>query len=172
MSQAFLGTIRLVAFNFAPVGWALCQGQSLPIAENPALFSLLGTFFGGDGQQSFTLPDLRGRVAVGQGQGPGLSVYNQGQVGGAESVSLAVTQAPAHSHTIMAAANVTAHNPEPTHALGTPGTAVRLYGTNEPTALAPSSIGTFGSGAAHENRQPFLALNYIIALTGIFPSQS
>ena len=172
MSQAFLATIRLIGFNFAPVGWALCQGQTLPIAQNPALFSLLGTFFGGDGQQTFNLLDLRGRVAVGEGQGPGLSSYAQGQTGGMETVSLNVAQAPAHTHTMMAAANVTAPNPGPGLALGTPATAVRLYGANSPTALSPGSIGSFGSSAPHENRQPFLALNYIIALQGIFPSQN
>jgi microcystin-dependent protein len=172
MSQAFLGTIRLVGFNFAPVGWALCQGQTLSISQNAALFSLLGTFFGGDGRQTFSLPDLRGRVAVGQGQGPSLSSYAQGQTGGSERVPLDVAQIPAHTHTMMAAANVTAPNPGPGLALGTPATAVRLYGTNLPTGLSPASIGPFGSGNAHENRQPFLALNYIIALTGIFPSRN
>jgi microcystin-dependent protein len=172
MSNPFLGTIRLVGFNFAPVDWALCQGQSLSIAQNTALFSLLGTYFGGDGVQTFNLPDLRGRVAVGQGQGPGLSNYSQGQAAGGETVTLTAGQAPAHSHTLMAAANVTAPNPGPSLALGTPAAAVRLYGANSPTALGPASIGPFGSGGAHENRQPYLALNYIIALTGIFPSRS
>jgi microcystin-dependent protein len=172
MSDPFIATIRLVGFNFAPVGWALCQGQALPISQNTALFSLIGTYFGGDGVNTFNLPDLRGRVGVSQGQGTGLSNYNQGQTGGAESVSLAASQAPAHRHTLMAASNVTAPNPGPSLALGSSATAVQLYGTNSPTALASGSIGTFGSSAAHENRQPFLGLNYIIALTGIFPSRS
>jgi microcystin-dependent protein len=172
MSDPFIATIRLVGFNFAPVGWALCQGQSLPISQNTALFSLIGTFFGGDGVNTFNLPDLRGRVAVSQGQGTGLSNYNQGQVGGAESVSLAASQAPTHTHTMMAASNVTTPNPGPSLALGSPATAVQLYGTSSPTALTSGSIGAFGSGAAHENRQPFLGLNYIIALAGIFPSRS
>ena len=172
MSNAFLGTIRLVGFNFAPVGWALCQGQSLSIAQNTALFSLLGTFFGGDGQQNFNLPDLRSRVAIGQGQGPGLSPYVQGQTGGVETVALTGAQAPTHTHTMMAAANVTISNPGPNLVLGTPATAVKLYGSGAPTSLAPRSIGPFGSGNPHENRQPYLGLNYIIALTGIFPSRS
>ena len=173
MSDPFLGTIRLVGFNFAPVGWALCQGQALPIAQYTALFSLLGTYFGGDGVNTFNLPDLRGRVAVGQGQGPGLSNYSQGQTGGAETVSLAASQAPAHTHTLMAASNVTAApNPGPGLMLGTTASAVRLYGANAPTALAAGSIGTFGSSTGHENRQPFLGLNHIIALAGIFPSRS
>ena len=172
MSQAFLGTIRLVGFNFAPVDWALCQGQLLPISQNSALFSLLGTYFGGDGQQNFALPDLRGRVAISQGQGPGLSNYTQGQTGGVETVTLNSAQAPAHTHTLMAATNATGNNPGPGLALGTPAAAVRMYGASSPTPLAPASIGPFGSGLAHENRQPYLGLNYIIALAGIFPSQN
>ena len=120
MSQAFLGTIRLVGFNFAPVDWALCQGQLLPISQNSALFSLLGTYFGGDGQQNFALPDLRGRVAISQGQGPGLSNYTQGQTSGVETVTLNSAQVPAHTHTMMAATNVTGYNPGPGLALGTP----------------------------------------------------
>jgi microcystin-dependent protein len=172
MSTPFLGTIRLVGFNFAPVGWALCQGQTLTISQNTALFSLLGTFFGGDGVQNFNLPDLRGRVAVGQGQGPGLSSYVQGQTGGVETVGLTGNQAPTHTHAMMAAGNVTTSNPGPSLVLGTPAAAVKLYGSGAATALAPGSVAPFGSGVAHENRQPYLALNYIIALTGIFPSRS
>jgi microcystin-dependent protein len=172
MSDPFLGMIRLVGFNFAPIGWALCQGQVLPISQNTALFSLIGTTFGGDGVQTFNLPDLRGRVAVGQGQGPGLSPYAQGQTGGQEGVAFSVQEAPAHTHTLMAAGNVTTPNPGPSFALGTPAAAVRMYGAGSPTPLAASSIGSFGGSASHENRQPFLALNFIIALQGIFPSQN
>jgi microcystin-dependent protein len=172
MSAPFLGTIRLVGFNFAPVGWALCQGQTMQIAQNAALFSLLGTYFGGNGTQTFNLPDLRGRAAVGQGQGPGLANYNQGQSGGVETVSLASAEAPTHTHAMMAAANVTTPSPGPALAIGTPATAVKLYGGNAPTPLAPASIGNFGAGTPHENRQPYLGLNYIIALTGIFPSRN
>jgi microcystin-dependent protein len=172
MSEAFLGTIRLVGFNFAPVGWALCQGQAMPISQNTALFSLIGTTFGGDGMQTFNLPDLRGRVAVGQGQGPGLSPYAQGQTGGQEEVLLNIQQVPAHSHTLMAAGNMTTPNPGPTVALGTPAATVKMYGADAPAPLAASSIGNFGGGAPHENRQPFLTLNFIIALQGIFPSQN
>lgn len=172
MSTPFIGTIRLVAFNFAPVDWALCQGQSLPIAGNDALFALLGTTFGGDGQRTFNLPDLRGRVAVGQGQGPGLSNYVPGQLGGTEAITLTASQAPLHSHRLMAADNVTTPDPGPGLVLGTPATAVKLYGSSAPTPLAPTSIAPFGSSAPHENRQPYLGLNYIISLMGIFPQQS
>ena len=172
MSNPFLGTIRLVGFNFAPVGWALCQGQTLSISQNTALFALLGTYFGGNGQTTFNLPDLRGRVAVGQGQGPGLANYDQGQAGGAETVTLTGSQAPAHTHTMMAAANVTAPNPGPGVVLGAPAAAVKLYGSSAPTPLALGSVAPFGSGGPHENRQPSLALNYIIALAGIFPPRS
>ena len=172
MSDPFIGMIRLVGFNFAPIGWASCQGQSLPISQNTALFSLIGTTFGGDGVHTFNLPDLRSRVALGQGQGQGLSPYVQGQIGGQERVALTTQQAPAHTHTLMASGNVTTPNPGPTLALGTPGAAVRMYAAGSPTPLAPSSIGSFGGNASHENRQPFLALNFIIALQGIFPSQN
>ncbi len=171
MSEAFLGSIRLVGFNFAPVDWALCQGQLLPISQNTALFSLIGTYFGGDGVQTFGLPDLRGRVAISQGQGPGLSSYTQGQTGGFETVTLNSAQAPAHTHTLMAATNTTGYNHGPGLALGAPAAAVRMYGASSPTSLAPTSIGSFGSGNPHENRQPYLGLNYIIALAGIYPSQ-
>ncbi len=170
--DVFLGTVRLVGFNFAPVDWALCQGQALPIAQNPALFSLLGTYFGGDGVNTFNLPDLRGRIALGQGQGPGLSSCVMGQTGGQETVTLNGQQVPTHTHTLMASATATTPNPGPGLALGTPPAAVKIYGTASPTPLAFSSIGSFGSGTAHENRQPYLALNYIIALQGIFPSQN
>jgi microcystin-dependent protein len=172
MSEPFLGTIRLVGFNFAPVNWALCQGQLLPISQNTALFSLIGTYFGGDGQQTFALPDLRGRVAVSQGQGPGLSSYTQGQAAGFETVTLNSAQVPAHTHTLMASTNATGYNPGPGLALGTPAAAVRVYGASAPTPLASASIGQFGSSLPHENRQPYLGLNYIIALAGIFPSQN
>lgn len=172
MSDPFIGTIRLVAFNFAPVGWAMCQGQILPIQENTALFSLLGTYFGGDGVNNFGLPDLRGRIAIGQGQGPGLANYTQGQPGGAETVTLAGSDAPSHTHTLMAAASVTTPDPGPSVVLGTPAAAVRLYGAGAATPLASTSVAPFGSSVPHENRQPYLALNYIIALNGIFPSRS
>ncbi|HUC12090.1 MAG TPA: tail fiber protein [Stellaceae bacterium] len=172
MSNYFLGTIRLVGFNFAPVDWTLCQGQALSISQNSALFALLGTYFGGDGVNTFNLPDLRGRIALGQGQGPGLSPYVMGQTGGQETVTLNAQQVPAHTHTLMAAATATTANPGPGLALGTPPTAVKIYGSASPTPLAPSSVGSFGSSAAHENRQPYLTLNYIIALQGIFPSQN
>jgi len=172
MSDPFIGTIRLVGFNFAPVGWALCQGQPLPISQYTALFSLIGTYFGGDGVQTFNLPDLRSRAALGQGQGPGLSNYVQGQAGGQETVSLTTQQAPAHIHTMMAATDATTPNPGSGVVLGTPPAAVRMYGASSPTALSPGSIGPFGSGAPHENREPYLGLNYIIALEGIFPSRN
>src|SRR5487761_706908 len=162
MSTAFLGTIRLVGFNFAPVGWALCEGQTLSISQDTALFSLLGTYFGGNGQTTFNLPDLRGRVAVGQGQGPGLANYDQGQAGGSETVTLTGSQVPSHTHTMMAAANVTVANPGPGVVLGTPAAAVKLYGSSPPSRLGPESVGPFGSSPPHENRQPSLALNYII----------
>lgn len=177
-----LGEIRLVGFNFAPVGWALCNGQLLPISENDALFSLLGTTYGGDGSNTFGLPNLSARVVPGTGPspGPGLSSYAAGQLGGAETVTLNTNQLPAHTHPLGAGTTVNAtqaggQNPPPAGAY--PGTSTsELYGPATGTdALAAGSVtGTSlpaGGGLAHANVQPLLALNYIIALQGIYPSR-
>ncbi|HWA83495.1 MAG TPA: tail fiber protein [Fimbriimonadaceae bacterium] len=163
----FLGEIRPVGFTFAPQGWALCAGQILPIAQNTALFSLLGTTFGGDGVTTFALPDLRSRVAVGAGQGPGLTNYDLGQDGGVEQVSLASNQLPAHSHHVMASSQAAvAYSPES----GVPGKAARtVYGGGSNGTLAPDSLGMAGQGLPHENHQPFLSVLYVIALQGIYP---
>jgi len=180
MAQPFLGDIEAFAFNYAPNGWALCAGQSLPIAQNTALFSLLGTNFGGDGIRTFALPDLRGRIANGSGQGGGLSPYNLGQTAGEEThtLTLAQMQAGGHSHTIAAVNNGTiggANVPSAAVTLGSSyadeaGTpAVNIYSSAAPT-VAMGSLGATG-GQPHENRMPFLGLNYCIALQGIFPSR-
>ena len=171
MSEPFLGEIRIFTFGFAPKGWALCNGQLLQIAENDALFSLIGTVYGGDGVTTFALPDLRGRVNLGLGQGPGLSLYSLGQKGGAESVALTANQVGAHTHNIAAASSATAADPGSTVIPGTPAANTAFYASaGADTALAPSAIGSAGSGGAHENRQPFTVINYIIALNGIFPT--
>jgi microcystin-dependent protein len=170
-AQPFLGEVDLVAFNFEPQGWALCQGQLLSISQNTALFSLLGTQFGGNGQSTFALPDLRGRRIIGQGQGPGLSSYNVGGNGGEENVTLTIQQIPAHSHAPNA-------NSAPSGALTPEGNfwgsqnALALYSTSfSPVNMAPSLIGATGGGQPHGNMQPYLVMNYIIAMQGIYPAR-
>jgi microcystin-dependent protein len=164
----YLGEIRLVPFTFAPKGWALCAGQLLPINQNQALFALLGTNFGGDGRTTFALPDLRGRVPVGAGQGAGGSNYQVGSNGGEETVKLTVSQLPPHAHPVRAdsAASTTKN---PTGAVPASGGA---YGATTNAKMKAGMLGQTGGGQAHDNRQPYLSLNYIIALQGIFPSQN
>ncbi|HWY83619.1 MAG TPA: tail fiber protein [Roseiarcus sp.] len=174
MSQPFVGQIIAVGFNFAPVGWALCQGQLLPISENATLFQLIGTTFGGDGQTTFGLPDLRGRAALGMGQGPGLGSYVLGQAAGAESVALAGAQIGSHVHGLSAAATATTATPSSSVVLGTPAAATPIYATGGvgATLTAGAVSATPGGGQPHENRQPSLTVNYIISLFGVFPSQN
>jgi microcystin-dependent protein len=163
----FLGEIRLVAFSFAPQGWALCEGQLLPINQNTALFSLLGTMYGGDGRTTFALPDLRGRVPLGAGTGASGTAYAVGESGGEEAVSLAVGQLPSHGHSVAAAGGAaTKSNPSQSFPAG-----AKAYGTTHNVKMSGSMIGKSGSGKPHDNRQPFLGLTFIIALQGIFPSR-
>jgi microcystin-dependent protein len=166
MAEPFMGEIRLMSFNFAPREWALCNGQLLPIAQNQALFSLLGTMYGGDGRVNFALPDLRGRVAMHQGSG-----FSMGQRGGEEAHVLSQQELPAHTHqaqattatgdTVTPSGNLLASSPS------------QLYGpVGSPTTLQPSTVGTVGGSQAHQNMAPFLILEYCIALVGIFPSRN
>jgi microcystin-dependent protein len=166
----FLGEIRIFAGNFAPVGWALCNGQLLSIAQNTALFSLLGTFYGGDGITTFGLPNLQGRVPVHFGQSTG-SVFSIGEVGGSEQVSLLVTQLPPHSHAVGVSAQPAVDNNPANQVLAqSRGPA---FGPGPATAAQdPSSVTATGGGQPHNNLQPFLTLNFIIALVGIFPSRT
>jgi microcystin-dependent protein len=164
----FLGEIRLVAFDFAPKGWAACDGRLLPINQNQALFALLGTQYGGDGKTTFALPDLRGRVPVGAGQGAGLSNYPIGSTGGDESVKLAVGQLPPHAHPVRASSGA-ATTKDPAGAFPAKGGA---YAAAQNAKMNTAMLGKSGGGQPHENRQPYVALNYIIALQGIFPSQN
>jgi microcystin-dependent protein len=175
MAQPYIGQIISVGFNFAPVGWMLCQGQTLPIAENQALYALIGTTYGGDGVNTFALPNLCGRVAVNQGQAPGLSPYVMGQSAGAENATLTASQVGSHTHPLMASTQSGSSNtPASTTALAQNAqTEVNMYSSAAPnTTLAPSSISSVGNSVPHENRQPFLTINYIIAVDGIFPSQN
>lgn len=174
-SQPYIGEIMLWAGNFAPLGWAFCDGATLPIAQYEALFNLIGTTYGGDGQTTFRLPDLRGRVPLHEGTGPGLSPYVLGQSGGSENVSLVATQIPAHDHAPAAASAVGA---TAAPANGVPGRdpAGTLAWTNSPGAavqpMSGSHISTTGGSQPHTNLRPILALNFVIALEGIFPSMS
>jgi microcystin-dependent protein len=165
--EPFIGEIRLVPFNFAPKGWAICAGQMLPINQNQALFALLGTTYGGDGRTTFALPDLRGRVAVGAGDLPGGSSYALGATGGQETVELTTGQLPGHSHHVNASsAAATTKSPATAYPAG--GGA---YAGQRNVRMKAAMIGLTGGGEEHENRQPYLGLNYIIALQGIFPAR-
>lgn len=171
MSEPFIGEIRLFAGNFAPLGWAFCAGQLLPIANNEALFTLIGTTYGGDGQQTFALPDLRGRVPMHQRQGPGLSPRVIGEQGGDETVTLQATQMPMHTHALHAS-TAAASLSSPSGAV-LAATSVASYDTAAATApMAAVAVGAAGNAQPHENMAPTVAINYIIALFGIFPSQS
>jgi microcystin-dependent protein len=165
----FIAEITLFGGNFAPRGYALCAGQVLAISQNTALFSILGTTYGGNGQTTFALPDLRGRVPVGQGQGPGLSNVDLGQQAGAETVTLTSGQMPAHTHT-AAATQAGATSTRPANNVPSGGGAYNP--TSDGSTLAAGFIATTGGSQPHENHQPYLGLNYIIALEGIFPSRN
>jgi len=172
MSNPYVGEIRLFAGTFAPLGWELCQGQLLSIAQNDVLFALIGTTYGGDGQNTFALPDMRGRVPVHQGTGPGLSTRVIGQQGGSERVTLTAGQLPAHSHPLSATTATASSAAGPSGGvLAT--SSVALYGTGAPASpLAAAAITAAGGNQPHENMAPYLGLNYIISLFGIFPSQA
>jgi microcystin-dependent protein len=170
-SNPFLGELMLVPYNFAPRGWAFCNGQILSIAQNTALFSLLGTTYGGNGTTTFALPDLRGRCALSSGQGPGLSNYALGEVTGNESVTLITSQIPPHNH------NVAAVDDDPSTAIPTNALPSNIAAKGYSSAAAnatmkPTMLSVVGGGQPHTNVQPLLVLNYCIALEGIFPSRN
>lgn len=170
-----LGTIIIFASNFAPVGWALCNGQILPIAQWTAVFSLLGTTYGGDGTVTFALPDLRGRVPVGAGQGISLSNYSLGQTGGVESLMLTQNQLPAHTHGVNAYGSAgTETSPAGNLLAATPITSTtKPYSSQPPsTTMNSAMIASVGGGAAVGVLQPYLTINYIIALEGVFPTRN
>ncbi|MFL6241305.1 MAG: phage tail protein [Actinomycetes bacterium] len=171
MSEPFLGEIRLFPYNFAPRGWALCAGQILSISQNTALFSLLGTTYGGNGQTTFALPDLRGRHAVSSGQGPGLSFYNLGEESGVESVTLTQQQMPQHNH-LVSVNNQGSSTGRPNG--NYPGqTSGNIYApSSDGSTLAAPAVNNTGGSQPHENRPPYLVLNYCIALEGIYPSRN
>lgn len=163
--EPFIGQIQLVAWNFAPPGWALCNGQLLQIAQSQALFALIGTTYGGDGRSTFAVPDLRGRVPVNQGNGIGLTPRVMGESAGTESVSLSIAEMPMHSHSFQGS-------------IDAPGRSGGVLVTNGllntgpfDSTLDPLTISNAGGSAPHQNMQPYLVMNYIIALEGIFPSR-
>ena len=177
--EAYIGSIMLFAGNFAPRGWMLCAGQTLPIAQYSALFSLLGTYYGGNGTTTFMLPDLRSRVPVGAGQGNGLTNWTLGEAQGVENVTLLSTQMPAHNHAVNVGTG-DANTPTASNnflavansTLGGDPVVVNTYNGTPSATLAANSISISGQGQPHANIQPSLALNYIICLEGIFPSRN
>ena len=175
MSNQFVGEIRIFAGNFAPTGWALCNGQLLPISQNTALFSLLGTQFGGDGKSNFGLPNLQDSVPIGQGQGPGLSQRFIGETGGTDSVTLIQSEMPSHNHQAQGNAISDHASPDPTVLWGS------LAGRNPPplyqsgntdVTMSPLALSVAGESFPHNNLQPLLVLNFIVAMQGVFPSRS
>jgi microcystin-dependent protein len=173
MLDPFLGQIVMFAGNFAPTGWALCQGQVLPIAQNTALFSLLGTAYGGDGVNTFALPDLRGRLPIHMGQGPGLTPRQAGDAGGQEAVTLTVQQLPTHTHAVICGAGA-ANSVSPAGSFWAtdPGGNTAPYSNTAGAQMASGAIGSAGGNQPHDNVQPFLVINYIIALSGIYTPRS
>ena len=173
-SEPCLGEVRIFAFNFAPRGWAFCDGQLLPIAQNTALFSLLGTIYGGDGRTTFALPDLRGRFAMHEGDGPGRTNRRLGASGGDETATLSVTQIPAHNHILRAQSGEGNQRSPGGHALAMePANVTAPYSNVAPDAsMVNTSIQNTGGGQAHSIMNPFLVLNFCIALQGLFPSRS
>jgi microcystin-dependent protein len=171
MSEPFIGEIRIFPYQFAPRGWALCNGQSLPIAQNYALFSVIGNTYGGDGVSSFALPDLRGRAPMHPGQGPGLSSYYLGQKGGAESVQLSVAELPEHSHRMrdrdMDLGEVSV--PAPNCSLAKSANAKIYAAPGSLTPMSAASLSEEGGGQAHNNMQPYLTCQFCIALDGVYP---
>lgn len=169
MSEPYVGEIRMFAGNFAPRGWAFCDGQLLAVSQNDALFSLLGTIYGGDGRTTFGLPDLRGRIPIHAGHGPGLSERRLGAKGGEENVTLTVNQLPSHNHPANGAGGGAAQAAPAGNLVGSDR--VTMYGTLlRPDSLG-ASISSVGGSRSHSNLMPFLCVNFIIALVGIYPSR-
>lgn len=174
MADPFVAEIRIFGFNFAPLTWAFCDGQIMPIAQNTALFSLVGTYYGGDGKVTFGLPNLQSRAVLAPGQGPGLSSYSIGETGGVSSVTLINTQLPSHTHAMQAhagdPADLNAPSPNRSIARSSGGSA---YGPAASlVAMSPQSASVVGGNGPHNNMQPYLSLNYCIALQGVYPPRT
>ena len=173
MADPFVAEIRIFPFNFPPKGWAWCNGQILPLSQNTALFSLLGTTYGGDGKSTFALPDLQGRAAMHPGQGPGLSRHDLGETGGSETVTLLESEIPAHSHALMSNA-ATANRTTPVgNSIARVSGATAYAPAAAPTAqLAPEALAPAGGDQPHNNLQPYLTFYFNIALQGVFPPRT
>jgi microcystin-dependent protein len=172
MSQPYVGEIRMVGFNFAPEGWAFCNGQVLPISQNEALFSLIGTTYGGDGVSNFNLPNLQGRIPFHQGSKAG-STMVIGQISGTENVTLTTAQIPAHTHALVAAQGANSGTqPSPAGGLWA-GSTLGQFSTETPAdSMAPGALQSTGGSQPHDNLPPFLVVNFIISLYGVYPSQN
>jgi microcystin-dependent protein len=171
MGQPYIGEIRMVGFNFAPAGWAFCNGQLMAIAENDVLFNLIGTTYGGDGQQTFGLPNLQSRIPIHQGTGPGLSTYIIGGISGTENVTLVPNQIPQHNHSAIAKTEA-GNQASPNNAIWA-GSSQSIYGTGSGNvAMRVSAISSSGGNQPHDNMMPFLVINFIISLYGVYPSQN
>ena len=169
MSDPYVGEIRMFGGNFEPQGWAFCDGRLMPISENTPLFALIGTTYGGDGVTTFALPNLQSRFPIHQGQGPGLNNYTLAQNGGVEAVTLTVQQIPAHAHAPSAATAATATDPAGSVPAG--GSVKQFSSLPPDQPMNAAQVGATGGGQPHENMPPYLALNFIISLFGLFPSQ-
>ena len=170
MSDPFVAEIRMFGFNFAPTGWAFCNGQLLPISQNTALFSLLGTTYGGDGKSTFALPDLQGSVPIHPGQGQGLSLYDLGQTGGTSAVTLLTSEIPSHSHSFTATEEIVNENNVTNNFFGAGES--RYAPPAAITQMAPQALPPAGGDLPHNNLMPYLVVNFCIALQGIFPPRS
>ena len=171
MPAFFVGEIRIFAGNYPPTGWAFCNGQLLPIASYTALFSILGTAYGGDGQSTFALPDLRGRVPMQPGQGPGLSPRARGESVGSETHTLILPELPGHTHPLAANSGNGNDTAPFNRVMARSAAGIAQYAATDDTAMAVDAVSVTGGGEPHNNMQPYLALNFIIALQGIFPSR-
>jgi microcystin-dependent protein len=171
MSDQFVAEIRIFPFNFPPTGWAFCNGQLMPISQNTALFSLLGTTYGGDGKSTFALPDLQGNAPMQPGQGPGLSLRDLGEMSGSDTVTLLVSEMPFHSHALQGTVGIAASR-DPTNAALARSQGGNTYGpANNMVMMNVQALGVTGSSQPHNNMQPYLTLNFCIALQGVFPAR-
>ncbi len=173
MADPFVAEIRIFPFNFAPKGWAFCDGQLMPLSQNTALFSLLGTTYGGDGKSNFALPDLQGSVPMFWDQGPGLSLRDIGETGGSETITLLGSEMPAHSHGAQASIGVSNSNDATGLAYGRPFGGGALYGPATNLAdMAPQAVAVAGGSLPHNNLMPYLTLNFCIAMQGVYPPRT